>query len=145
MKGLLRVAALAGIVLATAGSLLAQTPTVTPYGDSCGPVLTGAVTPNGNTLRFAFTVNQGTPRARVLLVVGVNEQAVRLPGTPCFLLTEIAFSQQHRLDTTGSYTWSHALPADFHGYARVQFIEVDLDAPFGVAFTPSNGVLMEVP
>ena len=140
-----RLSMLAALVFGACVALPAQNCTVTSYGQGCGPVATGIVTPNGNTLRFAFTVNQGTPRARVLLVVGVNEQAVRLPGTPCFLLTEIAFSQQHRLDTTGSYTWSHALPADFHGYARVQFIEVDLDAPFGVAFTPSNGVLMEVP
>jgi hypothetical protein len=109
------------------------------------PVLTGGVVPTGATWRFAFTVSNGTPNGRVLLVVGVNELAVPLPTTPCFLLTEIAFSQQHRLDAAGTYTWSHALSAEFHGYARIQFIEAAFEGPLGVTFTPSNGVLMIVP
>ncbi|MBK8975382.1 MAG: hypothetical protein IPM29_05615 [Planctomycetes bacterium] len=138
--------AFAAIVLSvlTCG-VAAQAPAVIPYGQGCGPVLTGQVTPNGNTLRFAFTVTNGTPGGRVLLIVGVNELALPLPYTSCFLLTEIAFSQQHLLDASGSFTWSHALASTFSGYARIQFIEVDFNAPGGLAFYPSNGVHMIVP
>ncbi|MBK8975381.1 MAG: hypothetical protein IPM29_05610 [Planctomycetes bacterium] len=137
---------LAGTVLSlVCGTAVAQGPTVTPYGTSCGPVLSGEVVPNGGTQRFAFTVSNGTPRARVLLVVGIDETATPLPGTSCLLLTQLYFTQQHRLDATGRYTWSHALSSSFSGYARVQFLEVDLDAPGGVAYFPSNGVYMVVP
>ena len=99
---------LAALVFGACVALPAQNCTVTSYGQGCGPVATGIVTPNGNTARFDFTVT-AAPRSRVLLVVGVNETATPLPFTSCLLLTELAFTQQHRTDAAGQWLFSHAI------------------------------------
>lgn len=132
-----------GAILALSCLLPAQGFTVTPYGPNCGPVASGTVERNGNTYRFYHTVNGVVPRSIVLLIVGVNE--INLPinfGGPCQLLTELAFTQTHLADTTGSYTWSHALSAQFRGYARIQFAEVQFDAQSNLLVRASNGLFM---
>ena len=132
--------------LALTGSLAAQVPgrPVTPYGNSCGPIATGEVLPNGGNIRFNFTMT-GTPRTQLLLVVGVNEIAVPLPTTNCPLLTENAFVQQHRTDAAGVYSFSHAIGGggSFNSYARVQFLELRIDANNNIMIFPSNGLFMD--
>lgn len=139
-----RLSMLAALVFGACVALPAQNCTVTSYGQGCGPVATGIVTPNGNTARFDFTVT-AAPRSRVLLVVGVNETATPLPFTSCLLLTELAFTQQHRTDAAGQWSFSHAIAGGgtFTGYARIQFIQFDLDSNGGLSLFPSNGLLMD--
>ncbi len=137
---------LAVAALALSGSLAAQVPgcSVTPYGQGCGPVATGQVLPNGGNIRFDFTVT-ATPRTPLLLIVGVNEIAVPLPTTNCPLLTENAFVQQHRTNSAGVYSFSHAIAGggSFNGFARVQFLELQIDANNNITIFPSNGLFMD--
>lgn len=117
---------------------------VTPYGPTCGPIANGVITPIGATYRFAFTVTQATGHNHVMVILGVDEQAIPLDfGTPCLLLTDLAFTQIHMTDTSGSYTWSHALPKDFMGIARVQFADIIFDAENNLTVLTSNGVRLE--
>ena len=132
-----------GAILALGSTAAAQTFTVTPYGPSCGPIATGTVTPNGNTYRFAFTVSNALPNTAVMNIVGVNETAIPINfGVPCLLLTEIAFMQVHQTDSTGSYTWSHALALTFCGFARIQFAEISFAANNTLVVKASNGLFM---
>lgn len=141
---MLRYGLFAGLLVATLATAPAQIGTVTPYGQGCGPVATGFVAANGATSKFTFTVD-ATPRSRVLLVVGVNELAIPLPTTTCFLLTEPAFTQQHMTDHAGQWSFSHAIPDGTHftGYARVQFIQVDFGVDGTISLLPSNGLFMD--
>jgi hypothetical protein len=135
--------ALVAALLAVA-TLPAQGFRVTPYGEGCGPIATGTVEPNGATHRFRYTISGAAPRCPVLLIVGVN--GIEFPihfGMPCTLLTEPAFTQAHRTDDGGSYTWSHALSSQFRGWARVQFAEVGFDADGNLRLRTTNGLHMQ--
>ncbi len=132
-----------GAILALGSTVAAQTFTVTPYGPSCGPIATGTVTPEGNTHRFEFTVSNALPNTSVMNFVGVNAIAVPINfGVPCLLLTEIVFMQIHQTDSTGSYTWSHALPSTFCGFARIQFAEISFGTNNNLLVKASNGLFM---
>ena len=134
----------AAAILALASILPAQGWSVTPYGPSCGPVASGTVTPQGNTHRFAFTVTNAAPSTPVLLIVGVSETNVPINfGHSCTLLTELYFTQAHRTDMSGSYTWSHALASTFRGTGRVQFAEVTFGPLGELIVRTSNGVFMQ--
>ena len=136
-------APLVGAVFALASMVPAQGWVVTPYGPSCGPVATGMVTPQGNTHRFSFTVSNAQPRSTVLLIVGATETNVPINfGHNCTLLTELYFTQTHRTDTSGSYTWSHALPSPFRGPGRIQFAEVIFTANGELNVRTSNACYM---
>ncbi|MBK8976191.1 MAG: hypothetical protein IPM29_09705 [Planctomycetes bacterium] len=141
---LLRTLAAAAIAALLANNADAQTVfAVTPYGPSCGPVASGLVTPNGATCRFDFTVTQATPHNQVMVILGVNEQSIPINfGVSCLLLTELAFTQVHMTDTAGCYTWSHALPCTFAGYARIQFADIVFDAQGLLTVRTSNGLYM---
>lgn len=132
----------AALFLSSAAS--AQVFTVTPYGQGCGLVATGRVEPNGNTFRFFYNISNATPSTPVLLIVGVNETAVPINfGHNCLLLTELGFTQAHRTDANGSYTWSHALSAQFRGWARIQFAEATFDAQNNLVIRMTNGLYMQ--
>ncbi len=140
MRNILSLAALL-LTLATAN---AQGFTVTQYGPSCGPVATGAILPQGNHWRFAFTVSNAEPRTSVMNIIGVSEQNVPIHfGPACHLLTDISFFQVHQTDAAGTYTWSHSMPGGingFRGHAYVQFAEITFDAANNLVVRTSNGV-----
>lgn len=120
----------------------AQGFTVTPFGPSCGPVASGEVTPNGATYRFAFTV-VGQPDMFVINVLAVTPNLIPIDfGYSCMLLSDIAFTQVHRTDHTGTYTWSHAMPNGFDGHAYVQFAEFEFDAMGQFLVRTSNALHM---
>ena len=134
-----------GAVLALSPLATAQTCMMENYGSGCGPVANGTVTPNGAGIRFAFTMSNAAPRTRLLLVVGVSPTATPLPFTSCLLLTQLAFTQAHRTNAAGTYSFSHQIPGGpggFIGIACVQFIEVQLDQNNNLVLRPTNGVQM---
>lgn len=136
---------LVGAILALSCSVEAQTCSTSNYGQGCGPVANGTTTPQGNHVRFSFTMSQATPGAALLLVVGVSQTQTPLPFTSCFLLTELAFTQGHTIGSDGTWTFEHSLPygpGGFVGQACVQFIEVSLNPQNQFVVRPTNGVLM---
>ena len=128
-------------LLAAPAAAQAHSCTFTSYGTSCGPVLTGKVTPTGNTNYVSMTLTKAAPRGRVLILVGAVKWNVDLRpifgGTlPCFLLVRPDFLQQHLTDTTGKYVWAHALPASHVGVAYAQVAELRSNG----AVLTSNGL-----
>lgn len=139
MRRLISAAALV-LTFATAN---AQGFSVAPYGPSCGPVASGAVTPVGSNWRFAFTVSEAAPHVSVMNILGVSEQSTPINfGASCYLLTDIAFAQIHRTDAAGTFTWSHALPGGFSGEAFIQFAELRFDEYGELIVRTSNGLHM---
>ncbi len=131
-----------GALLTTLSTAAAQF-AVMPYGPTCGPSATGEVTPVGATYRFAFTVADCAPRVFVMNILGVGQQMTPINfGYPCYLLTDIAFSQIHQTDAVGGYTWSHAMPNGFRGEACVQFAEVTFTMDGSLVVRTSNGLHM---
>jgi hypothetical protein len=133
-----------GLYLAPAS---AQGFSVTQYGPTCGPVATGSVVPQGNHERFVFTVSNAKPNTSVMNFIGTSQQNTPIMfGVACTLLTEIAFSQLHKTDSAGTYTWSHAIPygpGGFTGQAFVQFAEISYDANNELVVRTSNGLHMK--
>ncbi len=140
----MRILPLVTAALLTLGVGRAQNLSVTQYGPTCGPVATGEILPQGNHNRFAFTVSNAAPRTSVMNIIGVNQTNTPIDfGGVCYLLTDIAFSQIHQTDASGSYTWSHSLPGGASGWsgeAFVQFAEITFDQFNNLIVRTSNGV-----
>ncbi len=117
-----------------------QVCTIVPFGTGCGPVLTGSITPIGNTNRVSLTIN-AEPRTPVVLSIGINETKVPLFNTGCFLLTELAFTLAHRTGFDGKYTFEKSVSAALVGTVRFQFVEVDLDQGI-LGLRTTNGLHM---
>ena len=137
-----------GALLALSSSTSAQGLCVMgTYGQGCGPVLTGSTVRNGNTQRVTFAMTEGRPDAVVLFMIGFNELNIPIPGTNgCALLTDLAFSQFHRTNSVGEYSFSRALPSDPTGPTiRVQMLEITIDGVGQPVLRTTNGVTMSCP
>ena len=132
------------ILTATLATAQTHTNTVSTYGEGCGPVASGAVTPNGATNRVTFTIGQAKPSTPVVIMIGVFEGFIPLFDPGCALLIDpIFFTQNHRTDAAGTYSFSKALPATNIGDARIQFAEVDLSGG-DIVIRTTNGLLLEM-
>lgn len=141
----LRSAAVATTIALLAPSLAAQVPfNVQQYGTTCGPVASAVVTPQGGNYRFSLTVDQAAAQEHVLVIVGINETAVPINfGMNCLLLTELVYTELHRTNAMGTYTWSHTIPTDFT-FARFQFAETNFCLQCGtLTVRTSNGLFLE--
>ena len=122
------------------GSLFAQCGT-TDYGTSCGPVASGSVRPQGGTHRVSLSISGAAPTSQVIMVIGLQEIAVPMPGFEnCLLHTDWVFWQTHRTDTNGEYTYSRAVPASSMPEFNGQYIEVTFDGGGALNLRSTNGV-----
>ncbi len=123
-----------------------QTCTVTSFGKGCGPILTGSVTPTGNTNRVTMTMTKAAPNARLLLMVGGATANIGLQpffGGPadCKLLLVPIFFQQHVTDSNGTYSSARSVGA-FIGTAHAQFAELVVRPSGNVHFLTTNVVTL---
>lgn len=119
--------------------------TITPYGVSCGPVLTGEINTHHSPGTMTLRITHGSPHGDALMAFGVNPLVTPLPNSSCLLLTEAYHLQHFLLNGAGRATWRFTLPPGFSGEARMQMIEVLFDASRGYTLSSSNGIHVVVP
>ena len=132
--------------LAVPAAAQKQTCAVSNYGKGCGPVLTGKVTPQGNTNKVAITVSKAKPGSTVILMVGGVKADLGLNpffGGPkgCHLLVVPIFFQQHMIGADGTYKSERSIGA-FIGTAHVQFAQHVVRKSGSSHFLTTNGVTL---
>jgi hypothetical protein len=124
----MRTPILAGVLLALAGSAIAQNCTSTIAATSCGPTLAATFTPTGTAgnQTMELTCNGLDPNGIGLMVWGL--QQVNIPLPTCPMLNDFIWGHVVNLDATGSHTWSRSWPASVIGYYYIQFGSITIDA-----------------
>ncbi|MHC4811539.1 MAG: hypothetical protein ACYTGW_05345 [Planctomycetota bacterium] len=103
---------------------------VEDYGSSCGPTLTAACKPTGNTYRASLSVEDAKPDSKLIMMIGVQKTNLPLSWifletqASCHLLLLPVFIQQHNPNAAGKYTFARALPANSLGTGHAQFLEL---------------------
>ncbi len=111
------------------------------YGQSCGPVLTGAAqTANGRHV-LTMSLAGGFPNAQVLAIAGDQQLALPL-GLQCFLLTNLEYAQVLSTNGAGAAQDIHSIPATATGTLYFQMLPLDVQQG-QLLLRATNGVQLD--
>lgn len=105
------------------------------YGPSCGPGLSGSDSEDGQTRQLTLQVGDAPVSSPGVLVFGTNRLNLMIPGTNCFLLTDIVVSLPAGTDASGLVRKVLSVPFGPQLQANVQAIVLG-----GGGLTSTNGV-----
>jgi hypothetical protein len=97
----------------------------TLYGQSCGPVLTGASTTGGGQHALALTLSGGFPNALALAIAGDARLALPL-GLGCSLYTDVEVARVVSTDASGAAQDLHTIPSTALGTLYFQMLPFEV-------------------
>lgn len=111
------------------------------YGQSCGPVLTGAAqTVNGRHV-LTMSLAGGFPNAQVLAIAGDQQLALPL-GLQCLLLSNVEYAQVLSTNGAGAAQDVHSIPATSTGTLFFQMLPIDVQGG-QLILRATNGVQLD--
>lgn len=111
------------------------------YGQSCGPVLTGAAqTINGRHV-LTMSLAGGFPNAQVLAIAGDQQLALPL-GLQCFLHSNLEYAQVLSTNGAGAAQDVHSIPSTATGTLYFQMLPIDVQGG-QVVLRATNGVQLD--
>jgi hypothetical protein len=132
--------ALVTLGLALASPLLGQLNCSTVNsGPACGTTMAGSFSPLGNHQRINLHMTGGfTDSVHGMLVIGLTNPAIPIPGTPCLLNTDW-YASHGVAFMNGQATIFHSWPNEWIGTLRFQVFAFRLSTQ-GLELRASNAV-----
>lgn len=118
----------------------AQQRDLTPYGRTCGPLLSGTVGLDGTHRRVQLDLKQGFPQAIGLTVYGDRPIEVPIPGTSCFLNTTLVGVGFFVTGASGGATHTQRVPYAAQLTVCVQDVVLRRNVSGGFDLESSNGL-----